>query len=361
MAAARPKPGTAQSQDHDPGQNPRVVQDLFRIPGQDRVVDVLGRLTARPPRVLLLEGGTAEEREKLGLYWTALLNCTGAVPPECCDAPSGTDVPSTSGHASGQRHSETPPDTVPEICSGAVSVAAGQAVPVPCRQCPACSRIRDGVFLDLIYLDGREGRIGIDAVRDLRGVLGQAPRDAVRRVVVLGEAQELTEQAANALLKSMEDTETRNAYVLLAPQRERLLRTLVSRSWVATLSWDLEADAEETGETEQSGMADAQWSEALAGFLRTGRGWFSRTLTKGQVDRPLAFQVIRACRRSLITACQGRPKTSLARVFHDLGRPQAWRDIDLRLDDAEQALRTQVAPALVLDWLAVGLRRALKC
>ncbi|TVQ97617.1 MAG: DNA polymerase III subunit delta' [Desulfovibrionales bacterium] len=359
MATARPKPGTAQSGDHGPGPSPRIVPDLFRISGQDRVVDVLGRLTFRPPRVLLLEGGTAEEREKLGLYWAALLNCTEAVPRARHTTPPGSAATSSSGHAPARHHSETPPDTVPKSCLGTASASVGQAVPGPCGQCPACCRIRDGVFLDLIYLDGREGRIGIDAVRDLRGVLGQAPRDAVRRVVILGEAQELTEQAANALLKSMEDTETRNAYVLLAPQRERLLRTLVSRSWVATLSWDLEAGDEGIGENGKGG-ADAQWCEALAGFLKTGRGWFSRTMTKGQVDRPLAFQVIRSCRRSLITACQGRPKTSLARVFHDLGRPQAWRAIDLRLDNAEEALRTQVAPALVLDWLAVGLRQALK-
>ncbi len=317
---------------------PRVVPDLFRIPGQDRVVGILARLLSRPPRVLLLEGGTAEEREKLGLYWTALLNCSAL--------PSSSFTPPSLQHSScnSSDHPERP-------CPDALLPVGG---PRPCEQCPACRRIRDGVFLDLVYLDGREGRIGIDRVRELRGLLGQAPRDAKRRVVVLGEAQELTEEAANALLKSMEDTETRNAYVLLAPQRERLLRTLVSRSWVATLSWDLD------GVQEREGGPDPEWAEALARFLKTGRDWFGRTMVKGQVDRPLAFHVIHACRRGLIRACQGRPDSSLARVFREQGSPAAWRAVDLRLDEAEQALRTQVAPTLVLDWLAVGLRGALR-
>ncbi|WP_051822799.1 hypothetical protein [Desulfonatronum thiodismutans] len=322
--------GPAKKQTQDKAQDkaqdwaPRVVPDLFRIPGQERVVSILARLLSRPPRVLLLEGGTAEEREKLGLYWTALLNCL-ALPPS-------SSLP-------------------PSHCDPSLALPGG---PGPCEQCPACSRIRDGVFLDLVYLDGREGRIGIDTVRELRGLLGQAPRDAKRRVVVLGEAQELTEEAGNALLKSMEDTETRNAYVLLAPQRERLLRTLVSRSWVATLSWDLD------GVQDREGGPDPEWVEALAGFLKTGREWFGRTMVKGQVDRPLAFHVIHACRRGLIRACQGRPDSSLAQVFHERGNPAAWRTVDLRLDEAEQALRTQVAPTLVLDWLAVGLRGALR-
>ncbi len=304
---------------------PRVVPDLFRIPGQERVTGILARLLSRPPRVLLLEGGTADEREKLGLYWTALLNCMAVSP----------FPPSLSSPASAQ---DRPTE------------------PRPCEHCPACTRIRDGVFLDLIYMDGREGRIGIDAVRQLRGLLGQAPRDAKRRVVVLGEAQELTEEAANALLKSMEDTETRNAYVLLAPQRERLLRTLVSRSWVATLSWDLDKVQEREGE----GELDTEWTEALTRFLKTGQGWFARTMVKTQVDRSLAFHLIQVSRQALIHACQGRPDSSLARIVHEQGHPQAWRTIDLRLDEAEQGLRTQVAPALVLDWLAVGLRCALR-
>ncbi|WP_051434345.1 DNA polymerase III subunit delta' [Desulfonatronum lacustre] len=317
-------PTKKQTQDEAQDWAPRVVPDLFRIPGQDRVVGILARLLSRPPRVLLLEGGTAEERQKLGLYWTALLNCS-ALPPSSSLHPSPYD--------------------------SSLALPGG---PRPCEQCPACSRIRDGVFLDLVYLDGREGRIGIDTVRELRGLLGQAPRDAKRRVVVLGEAQELTEEAGNALLKSMEDTETRNAYVLLAPQRERLLRTLVSRSWVATLSWDLD------GVQEREGGSDPEWTEALARFLKTGRDWFGRTMVKGQVDRPLAFHVIHACRRGLIRACQGRTDSSLARAFLEQGSPAAWRAVDLRLDEAEQALRTQVSPPLVLDWLAVGLRGALR-
>ncbi|SDB02350.1 DNA polymerase-3 subunit delta' [Desulfonatronum thiosulfatophilum] len=281
--------------------------DPFSLRGQDRVLDCLSRLIERPPRVLLLEGGAAEDREKLGLYWVALLNCMALLNRE-----SGRE---------------------------------------PCRSCPACTQIRDAAFLDLIYLDGREGRISIDAVRELRGLLGQAPRSGKRRVLVLGEAQELTVEAANALLKSMEETDSRNSFVLLTPQRERLLPTLVSRSWVVTLPWDLEAAG--------SAAVAPEWEEALCVFLKSGRGWFGKTMAKGQVDRALAFNMIHATRRSLIKACQGVSDSELSRVFQAQGHPRIWRRIDLRLDEAEEALRDQVSPALVLDWLATGMRQSL--
>lgn len=277
--------------------------DQLELSSQKRVLDCLSLLRKQPPRVLLLEGGTDAEREALGLYWTALLNC-------------GADQP-------------------------------------PCRVCPVCRQLQDRVFLDLIYLDGREGRIAIDTVRELRGLLGQAPRSGKRRVVVLGEAQELTVEAANALLKSMEETETRNAFVLLTPQRERLLPTLVSRSWVVTLSWDLSASGPGGGET------DREWVAALCAFLLSGRSWFGKTMVKGQVDRALAFSLIHTSRRDLIKACQGNPDSELSRIFLNKGHPRTWRNIDLSLEQAEEALRTQVSPALVLDWLAVSMRRSL--
>lgn len=207
------------------------------------------------------------------------------------------------------------------------------------------------------YLDGREGRIGIDAVRALRPLLGQAPRDGGRRVIILGEAQEMTPEAANALLKSMEDTDARNYFVLLAPQRERLLPTLVSRSWAMTLGWNHPGQGTRSGAVEAGGAGEAEeWSEALLTFLKTGRGWFARTMAKSQVDRALVASLIGVCRSNLIQAVHQSPRTNLAAFFCEQGSPDAWRAVDLRLNQAEQALMAHVSAAVVLDWMVVGLR-----
>ena len=53
--------------------------------GQERVVSFVHRLAASPPQVLLLEGGSPDQRLGMGLYWAALLNCVDDNPPclEC--------------------------------------------------------------------------------------------------------------------------------------------------------------------------------------------------------------------------------------------------------------------------------------
>lgn len=279
--------------------------------GNERVTALLRKSFLRPPKVLLLEGGTADERLRTALHWAAGVNCPAEVKP--------------------------------------------------CHVCALCSRISMGESADVRHLDGREGRIGIDAVRELRPLLGQAPRDKGKRVIILGEAQELTPEAANALLKFMEDTDPRNYFMLLAPQRERLLPTLVSRSWVFNLGWT-RAHFQDDGPTPQQALihpdADA-WVTALAEFLRTGRGWFARTMVKAAVDRSLVAAMISACRRDLLQAMHQRPMADLAVIFSAQSDPVIWRSVDLRLQQAESALMAQIAPGLILDWLAVGLRMAL--
>ncbi len=262
---------------------------------QNRVKDFLDHLAQDPPQVLLLEGGRAYEREALALYWAARLNC------------------------------ENP----------------GFA----CLACAACKQVADRVLRDLFFFDGTEGKIKIDPVRDLKPVFGQAPRGSGKRVVIFHEAQELTIEAANTLLKSLEEPCPGTVFVLLAPQRERLLPTLVSRSWVLTLGWPLDSP-----EDAQVG----EWLNALLKFRQTGQGWFARTGAKGALDRDLALRIVLACQRDLAGALAGKYDSPLAMDLKNLG-PDGIKKIDLALVHAQDALNTTptpVNPALVLDWLA---------
>jgi DNA polymerase-3 subunit gamma/tau len=74
----------------------------------------------------------------------------------------------------------------------------------PCDVCPPCVAIREGRALDLIEIDAASNR-GIDAVRDLRERLSYAPTDLRRKVYILDEAHQITRDAWNALLKSLEE------------------------------------------------------------------------------------------------------------------------------------------------------------
>jgi len=74
----------------------------------------------------------------------------------------------------------------------------------PCDRCPSCVAIREGRAFDLVEIDAASNR-GIDAVRELRERINYAPTDLRRKVYILDEAHQITRDAWNALLKSLEE------------------------------------------------------------------------------------------------------------------------------------------------------------
>jgi DNA polymerase III subunit gamma/tau len=74
----------------------------------------------------------------------------------------------------------------------------------PCDVCPPCVAIREGRALDLVEIDAASNR-GINDVRELRERLNYAPTDLKRKVYILDEAHQITRDAWNALLKSLEE------------------------------------------------------------------------------------------------------------------------------------------------------------
>jgi DNA polymerase-3 subunit gamma/tau len=74
----------------------------------------------------------------------------------------------------------------------------------PCDSCPSCVAIREGRAMDLIEIDAASNR-GIDAIRELRERVNYAPTDLRRKVYILDEAHQITRDAWNALLKSLEE------------------------------------------------------------------------------------------------------------------------------------------------------------
>ena len=269
-----------------------------------------------PPQTLLMEGGTAASRLAAALYWAGLLNCTARR-----DA------------------------SLPEFMSDSG----------PCWACPACARLLTGSHRDFFLLDGRAASIKIDQVREIRKIIGDPPREAGRRVVVMAESQNLTIEAANALLKSLEEPCPGTVFVLTVPQRERLLPTLVSRSWVLTLPWTHSTDGT------LSDPENLAWGEAFTQFLRTGRDWFSRTGTKGAMDAVRLQGLIAYCRAALAAAIILRadrqtahpaanlPLAGLLADGLDAARGRAFSEA---LDACEEALSYTVNPAILADWLA---------
>jgi len=74
----------------------------------------------------------------------------------------------------------------------------------PCDTCDACVAVRDGTTLDVLEIDAASNR-GINEVRELRDRLAYPPGHLRRKVYILDEAHQITRDAWNALLKSIEE------------------------------------------------------------------------------------------------------------------------------------------------------------
>jgi len=99
----------------------------------------------------------------------------------------------------------------------------------PCGVCDACKEIASGNSLDVIEIDAASNR-GIDQIRELREMVRYAPAASRSKVVILDEAHMLTDEASNALLKTLEEPPERVIFVMATTQPEDLGDTIRSRS-----------------------------------------------------------------------------------------------------------------------------------
>ena len=98
----------------------------------------------------------------------------------------------------------------------------------PCNACAICQAINDGRFMDIIELDAASNR-GIDEIRDIREKVNFSPGQGSRKVYIIDEAHMLTDAAANAFLKTLEEPPGHVIFVLCTTEAHKILPTIVSR------------------------------------------------------------------------------------------------------------------------------------
>ena len=106
-----------------------------------------------------------------------------------------------------------------------------------CGDCRACRQLASLTHPDLSLLQPEEGHkdILIDQVRTLQRALALSPYSAAYRIALLPDFQRATTQAANALLKTLEEPPGRVILLLTALTPEGLLPTITSRCEVIRL------------------------------------------------------------------------------------------------------------------------------
>lgn len=118
--------------------------------------------------------------------------------------------------------------TAARILAKALNCAKGPTINAD-NTCDSCREISAGTSLDVLEIDAASNR-GIDQVRELREMVRYAPASSRYKVVILDEAHQLTDEASNALLKTLEEPPERVVFILATTRAEDLVETIKSRA-----------------------------------------------------------------------------------------------------------------------------------
>jgi len=146
----------------------------------------------------------------------------------------------------------------------------------PCRHCPACRKVDQDMHPDVLrlVLEEKARNLKIEQVRDIQGILPYPPIEGRWKIVIIEDADLLTIEAQNALLKSLEEPPSYNLFLLLAASRTRLLPTVLSRcQHLAMLPLERQALTEEL----RARLPEAA-TEALDEAARLSGGWLGEAL-----------------------------------------------------------------------------------
>ncbi|MBD1388464.1 DNA polymerase III subunit delta' [Neiella sp. HB171785] len=108
-------------------------------------------------------------------------------------------------------------------------LCASPTIDGACGQCRSCLLIAAGSHPDLLQLQAEKNTIGVDLVRQAIATLSETAHQQGARVVLINNAQQMTESAANALLKTLEEPGQSAFLLLSAPSAGQLVATITSR------------------------------------------------------------------------------------------------------------------------------------
>jgi len=100
--------------------------------------------------------------------------------------------------------------------------------PEPCNRCANCQAVTEGFSVDVIEVDAASNR-GIDEIRDLREKVKFAPATGQFRVYIIDEVHMLTNEAFNALLKTLEEPPRHVVFILATTEPHKVPLTILSR------------------------------------------------------------------------------------------------------------------------------------
>jgi DNA polymerase-3 subunit gamma/tau len=117
--------------------------------------------------------------------------------------------------------------TAARILAKALNCQKGPT-PTPCNECPNCAEITAGNSMDVYEIDGASNR-GIDEVRQIIENVRYQPAKSRFKIYIIDEVHQVTKDAFNALLKTLEEPPPSVKFILATTEPHRLPETILSR------------------------------------------------------------------------------------------------------------------------------------
>jgi DNA polymerase-3 subunit gamma/tau len=98
----------------------------------------------------------------------------------------------------------------------------------PCNKCSSCLEIMGAKSMDLIEIDAASHR-GVDDIRELREGIRFSPVKSKYKIFIIDECHQLSKDAANALLKTLEEPPNHAVFLLATTEAHKMIPTIISR------------------------------------------------------------------------------------------------------------------------------------
>ncbi len=98
----------------------------------------------------------------------------------------------------------------------------------PCGKCSSCQEITGGNAMDIIEIDAASHR-GIDDIKELKEGIRISPVKSKYKIFIIDECHQLSKDASNALLKTLEEPPSHAIFILATTEIHKMLPTIISR------------------------------------------------------------------------------------------------------------------------------------